>query len=95
MLKPPFEPKVFIPQLYPRIDMFTLQAKRLTALQWKTLSTATIGRWLREKAVNMSTEKLTYIVKFNYALLDEIWKPFISNPKRGDSGTLLEPEDDS
>lgn len=73
-IKLPFEPKVFILQLYPCLDMCILQAKRFVALQWKKFSRPRTGRWLRAMAMNMSMEKFTYVnvVKCNYALVDEI-----------------------
>ncbi len=48
--------------------MCILQAKHLIALHWKKLEAQSIGSWLKEMAMNMSLEKITYLLLFQYLI---------------------------
>ena len=85
--KLPLNPKLFILGLYPTIpllqskefrfiDMCILQAKRIIALNWKSVDGPRIGMWVKEMASNMSMEKITYIVRRKLNVFDNIWGPF-------------------
>lgn len=81
--------KSFVLHLYPLelslrrreyifIDMCLLQAKRLIALFWKNTKAPSVEDWLKEMAMNMAMEKITYIVKGKYRKFEEIWNPFLA-----------------
>lgn len=85
--KLPLNPKLFILGLYPTIpllqskefrfiDMCILQAKRIIALNWKSVDGPRIGMWVKEMASNMSMEKITYIVRRKQNVFDNTWGPF-------------------
>lgn len=57
--------------------MCILQAKLLISLHWKKLEAPSIGRWLKEMAMNMSLEKITHIIKGRYKALEDAWNPFM------------------
>ena len=68
---------------YSFIDMSLLQAKRLIALHWKNIKAPRVGSWVKEMAINMSMEKITYIVRGKYGKFEEIWNPFFSFLEHG------------
>ena len=56
--------------------MCILQAKRIIALNWKSVDGPRIGMWVKEMASNMSMEKIMYIVRRKPNVFDNIWGPF-------------------
>ncbi len=57
--------------------MCILQAKRLIALHWKRLEAPSIERGLKEMAMNMSLEKITYIINGRCKFFEDAWNPFM------------------
>ena len=57
--------------------MCILQAKRIISINWKNVNGLRIGRWIKEMASNMTTEKITYIIRRKQHVFDDIWRPFI------------------
>lgn len=98
----PFGPRIFLMHLYPKlkskecifISMCILQAKRLIALQWKSLEPPSIKRWLREMVLNMSMEKITYIIKGKGKTFEDVWNPFRSFIEKEDSDMFKETIED-
>lgn len=92
----PFGPRIFLMHLYPKlkskecifISMCILQAKRLIALQWKSLEPPSIKRWLREM------EKITYIIKGKGKTFEDVWNPFRSFIEKEDSDMFKETIED-
>jgi len=60
-----------------------------TCLQanWKKLETPSIGRWLKEIAINMSLEKITHI-KSRYRAFEDAWKSFMCFLEKENNGVI-------
>jgi len=103
--KLPLDPKLFLLGIYPTIphlqskeskfvDMCILQAKRIISFNWKNVDGPRIGRWVKEMALNMTMEKITYIIRRKQHVFDNIWRPFMTFLKHdANIGNLLQQEE--
>ena len=48
-----------------------------TALHWKNIKAPSIGNWLKEMAISISMEKVSYIVKGKYGRFEKVWNPLL------------------
>lgn len=59
-------------------DSGLLEARRATALCWKSLDAPSLTLWIKEHSEYFGPERLTYIVRGKWKDFDQLWEPYMN-----------------
>ena len=60
------------------LDFGLLHARRIIALNWKSMESPSISQWKRELSENIGLERLTYISKGKLEKFVQLWEPYMA-----------------
>ena len=59
------------------INFGLLQARRMVALSWRETEVSSTQSWIREMALYVTLEKLTYVIRGKAQEFEEVWAPLM------------------